>query len=111
MTISNLSSKSKRPFTMYDPELELLGDVTISDGTPEASYNGHTFRSAPIFTGDAFEMGGGDIMPQRAVYGSVISQHATGFPRKVNSPKLFINTNAPFSALVCGVQVRLRVPV
>jgi hypothetical protein len=66
----------------------------------------HSVRTAPIFTRDALDVVGEIGLPQRAVYGSVISQHAPGFPTRLSDPKVYINTNAPFSALICGVQVR-----
>ena len=88
----------------YDPELDLLGDDTLED---ESTGSLHAFRTAPIFTGDAFAALGSSILPQRALYGRVIAQKATNFPVRITIPKLYINTNAPFSALVCGVQVRV----
>ena len=88
--------------TFYDPELDLLGDEPLED---ESAGSMHAFRTAPIFTGDAFAVLGSSILPQRALYGRVIAQRAPSFPVKLTTPKLYINTNAPFSALVCGVQV------
>ena len=86
----------------YDPELELLDDDSPED---ESTGSAHAFRTAPIFTGDALAALGSGILPQRALYGRVISQKALHFPTHPAVPKLYINTNAPFSALVCGVQV------
>ncbi|GJE88159.1 hypothetical protein PsYK624_042420 [Phanerochaete sordida] len=85
----------------YDPELDLLGD----DAQPDASSGpAHAFKTAPIFTGDAFGLLGPSVLPQRALYGRILGQHAPNFPEAPVSPKLYINTNAPFSAVVCGVQ-------
>ncbi|THG98001.1 hypothetical protein EW026_g4117 [Hermanssonia centrifuga] len=84
-----------------DPELDLLGNDFEGD---DEGGTQHALRTAPVFTGDAFDLLGPGIMPQRALYGRVISQHAPHFPTKPLSPKIYINTNAPFSALVCGVQ-------
>ncbi len=88
-----------------DPELDLLGNDFEGD---DEGGTQHALRTAPVFTGDAFDLLGPGIMPQRALYGRVISQHAPHFPTKPLSPKIYINTNAPFSALVCGVQVSVR---
>jgi hypothetical protein len=66
----------------------------------------HSVRTAPVFTRDALSIVGEIGLPQRAMYGRVISQHAPGFPTELSDPKVYINTNAPFSALICGVQVR-----
>lgn len=90
----------------YDPELDLLSDEP-GPGEGTASASDHALRTAPIFTGDAFEELTHHVFPQRALYGKVVSQHTTSSsqPDEQFSPKLYINTNSPFSALVCGVQV------
>ncbi|EKM56169.1 uncharacterized protein PHACADRAFT_209653 [Phanerochaete carnosa HHB-10118-sp] len=85
--------------TYYDPELDLLGDDTPED---ESTGSMHAFRTAPVFTGDAFASLGSSILPQRALYGRVIAQRATNFPLRLTTPKLYMNTNAPFSALGSG---------
>lgn len=87
---------------VYDPELDLLGDDAQQN---ESAGSAHAFRTAPVFTGDAFGLVGSQVLPQRALYGRVLAQRAPGFSAPPVSPKLYINTNAPFSALVCGVQV------
>ncbi|KIP04589.1 hypothetical protein PHLGIDRAFT_189641 [Phlebiopsis gigantea 11061_1 CR5-6] len=84
-----------------DLELELLGDDTSED---ESTGSAHAFRTAPIFTGDALQSLGTTVLPQRALYGRVLAQQVPNFPLRPHNRKLYINTNAPFSALVCGVQ-------
>ncbi|KAF8586234.1 hypothetical protein K439DRAFT_1387349 [Ramaria rubella] len=87
-----------------DLELHLLGDpVTTSSGSSIFDINKArpSLETAPMLTGDAFEVTGSTIFPQRAVYGRILETN-TGAP--VVSPKLFINTNSPFSGIVCGVQ-------
>lgn len=61
-------------------------------------------RTVPLLTGDALDTLGPERFPQRALYGQVSSQHATVFPERPSNPVLYINTNVPFSALICGVQ-------
>ena len=85
------------------PELELLAEDDLTSDDAEV----HALRTAPIITGDALSLIGSDNLPQRAVYGQLLEQRAVGFPLHPEVPQLYINTNAPFSALVCGVQVRL----
>jgi hypothetical protein len=85
-------------------ELSLLGDDPASG--LDLSDTDHSLRTAPILTGDALRAVGCGVFPQRASYGRIISQHVEGFASATQSPSLYINTNAPFSALVCGVQVR-----
>ena len=97
-------SQAEFPSEVANPEHELLG--ADSSDELDLSDTGHSLKTAPIFTGDVFHATGAHIFPQRASYGRVLAQAADGFPNQTASPELYINTNAPFSALVCGVQVR-----
>ncbi|KAH9911387.1 uncharacterized protein B0H18DRAFT_1169579, partial [Fomitopsis serialis] len=57
----------------------------------------HEIQTAPIFTREAYAQGGGpDCFPQRGLLGSVKDI--------ADDKRIYLNTNAPFSALVCGVQ-------
>ena len=91
----------------FDPELDLLSEEP-APGEHTASASSHALRTAPIFTGDVLDELSHRIFPQRALYGRVIAQHTSSSSQsdEIVSPKLYINTNTPFSALVCGVQVR-----
>ncbi len=89
---------------IFDPEQELLGADGSLENDSDSAAN-HSLRTAPVFTGDAFNVLGPNILPQRALYGHLISQHVPNFPGQGKSRKVYINTNSPFSALVCGVQV------
>lgn len=87
-----------------DPEMSLLqADGSLS---PDQNATDHSFRTAPILSGDAAEILGPDVVPQRAVYGRILSQLIDGEEQLAIVPKLYINSNAPFSAVVCGLQVR-----
>lgn len=85
-----------------DPEQRLLDDDQLEGEDWDA------FETSPMFTGDAFDVLGSEVMPQKALYGRVITQHVPQFPSRTMSRKLYINTNTPFSAVVCGVQVSCR---
>ena len=84
-----------------DPQVTFLNIGTpvgnqITDGP---------MMTAPIITGDVYDALDAETVPQVAVLGRVISQHSAGFPRKTQGPKLLVNTNSPFSAVICGLQV------
>lgn len=97
------STVAVSPGDLYDdPEFQLLGQDPLEIQSTDTT---HAFRTAPIVTGDAFRALGASVFPQRAVYGRVVSQQAPGFAVCPDLPITYINTNAPFSALVCGVQV------
>lgn len=88
---------------MLDPEYSLLQNFPSAPFAEEAGAD-HSLRTAPILTGDAFAVAGERVFPQRALLGRIIAQEVEGLPKAVVSPKLYINSNAPFSAVVCGVQ-------
>jgi hypothetical protein len=90
--------------TRLNPEHSLLGDGSPGDGFP-GDVGHHALKTAPIFTEDVLHAVGPAVFPQRAFYGRVVSQHVDGLPGKTGLPGVYVNTNAPFSALVCGVQV------
>jgi hypothetical protein len=66
-------------------------------------------RTAPVFTRDAFEVVGDSVLPQKALYGSIVEQHCPGFPVSIPSEqaRVYVNMNSPFSTVVCGSQVRM----
>lgn len=92
----------------YDPEAELLlrgqGPIRSDLAT------NHSTRTTPVFTSGALDVLGPNVIPQRAVYGSVLSTHhqtraVADSDKSARPTKLYVNTNAPFSAVVCGLQV------
>jgi hypothetical protein len=87
-------------------EADLLGpEASPDDASSQTNTHDHAVVTAPILTGDALDLLSTATFPQRALYGRVVSQHGNGVPARPENSRLFINTNAPFSALVCGVQV------
>ncbi|KAH9951838.1 hypothetical protein B0H21DRAFT_194021 [Amylocystis lapponica] len=84
-------------------EYELLGHLSLNDRDPKD----HELRTAPIITRAAYVAAGGHAnFPQRGVLGSVISVYdqSGGIADVSDNSRLYVNTNAPFSAIVCGVQ-------
>ncbi|MBW0526223.1 hypothetical protein O181_065938 [Austropuccinia psidii MF-1] len=95
-----------------DPEMILLHPLNYHKNSnldsekflPSFSdFNEDEFKNVPIITGDAATLSNHQF-PQRTILGTVISQHARDFPKNLQIPKLYINTNTPFSAIICGVQ-------
>ncbi|OBZ76112.1 hypothetical protein A0H81_03802 [Grifola frondosa] len=89
---------------LFSQELELLGHLSLDarDSTD------HELRTAPILTRDAYLAAGGHrSFPQRGVLGSILAVYDKSGSNTGNVPdgsRIYVNTNAPFSALVCGVQ-------
>jgi hypothetical protein len=87
-------------------ETDLLGpEASPDDASSQTNTHDHAVVTAPVLTGDALDILGMAMFPQRALYGRVISQHGSLVPVRAENSRVFINTNSPFSALVCGVQV------
>ncbi|KAH9469508.1 hypothetical protein Pst134EA_006800 [Puccinia striiformis f. sp. tritici] len=63
----------------------------------------HSSRNVVLITGKAEKALAGQF-PQRAVIGSIFGQHAPGFSKTTLDPRLYLNVNTPFSALICGIQ-------
>jgi hypothetical protein len=91
-----------------NPERQLLGPPPSASRAEGGGGADHAVRTAAVFTKDALDALGHTAFPQRAVYGRILSQHVPDFVEDVPEDKapIYINTNAPFSAVVCGVQVR-----
>jgi hypothetical protein len=85
-------------------DAELLGAEPLhafqsNQGTVEKDFG----TTVPVLTGDVLQAFPDDFL-QTALYGRVLSQHGSRLPLCSQNGRIFINTNAPFSALVCGVQ-------
>ncbi|KAE9410324.1 hypothetical protein BT96DRAFT_871161 [Gymnopus androsaceus JB14] len=63
----------------------------------------HELKDAPIMTREAF-LRCGSAAAQYGVLGRAVSCHFKKDVQTFEDPRLYLNTNAPFSALVCGVQ-------
>ncbi|KIJ59412.1 hypothetical protein HYDPIDRAFT_177831 [Hydnomerulius pinastri MD-312] len=62
-------------------------------------------RTAPLITREAYIAGGFQKRStQYGVIGETLSIHSKSSVHVPVDPRLYINTNAPFSAVVCGVQ-------
>ncbi|KAG9038322.1 hypothetical protein FRB95_001734 [Tulasnella sp. JGI-2019a] len=83
----------------YDHELALLD----GDAPDELA---HEVVTAPLVTRDAYLFGGGlrSSIPQYGILGSIVSIHSQNAIDGHVDPRIYLNTNAPFSAVVCGVQ-------
>ncbi|KAG9033500.1 hypothetical protein FS837_002445 [Tulasnella sp. UAMH 9824] len=104
----------------FEDEFDLLGGDDIEEGPT------HEIITAPLITRDAFVFGEGLLkaVPQYGVLGSILSVNAQGRKEEFTDKRMYLNTvrplltalskhhsnsiafirNAPFSAVVCGVQ-------
>ncbi|KAI6110773.1 hypothetical protein EDD16DRAFT_1609606 [Pisolithus croceorrhizus] len=80
-------------------ELQHLKKGSSSESTE------HEIRTAPLITREAFVAAGfKDRAVQYGVLGETLSIHSKSGVHVPIDPRLYINTNAPLSAIVCGVQ-------
>lgn len=82
-------------------ELQLLDDA--EPGTTESC--DHELKTAPLFTRDARLPAG--FRPHKSQYGLLGSLMGIRDKSRTEvqvDPRVYVNTNAPFSAIVCGVQ-------
>ncbi|KAG8947173.1 hypothetical protein FRC03_001150, partial [Tulasnella sp. 419] len=81
-----------------DHELDLLWQLPTSDRVI------HQDKTAPLITREARQAGHRTDVPQYGVLGSILSTHSGAKVEDPLNTRLYVNTNAPFSAVVCGVQ-------
>ncbi|KAH8106066.1 hypothetical protein BXZ70DRAFT_918051 [Cristinia sonorae] len=82
-------------------ELQLLNHTALE--TRDRS--DHELRTAPLLTRSAYLAAGfHGINSQYGVLGSALAVYDQAERDVPEDPRLYVNTNAPFSALVCGVQ-------
>ncbi|KAG8902261.1 hypothetical protein FRC00_014086 [Tulasnella sp. 408] len=98
---SSITAASTRPQGSKKPSEHDLLDGKVKEPTIS-----HQLVTAPLITRDAFTFGDGlaESVPQYGVLGSIVSVHAQGMVEVYNDNRIYLNTNAPFSAVVCGVQ-------
>lgn len=69
-----------------------------------AGHNNLNQIIAPIITGDALIAAESRPSPQWAYCAQVLEQSAHALPQKPKAAELYVNMDAPFSAIVCGEQ-------
>ncbi|OCH86212.1 hypothetical protein OBBRIDRAFT_738413 [Obba rivulosa] len=87
----------------FQEEYELLEHLALD----ERDAKDHELRTAPVLTRDAYDLAGAQSsFPQRGVLGSVLKIYDKSHESadQPEDSRLYVNTNAPFSAIVCGVQ-------
>ncbi|KAA1466264.1 hypothetical protein DENSPDRAFT_790755 [Dentipellis sp. KUC8613] len=83
-------------------ELQLLGHSSPDDLT----HGAHETKTAPVLTRDAYAMSRlHEDIPQYGVLGEILEvQNYKNSEASLDDRRLYLNTNAPLSAIVCGVQ-------
>lgn len=80
-----------------------LGLLHLHDNTEHLSGEAAAddIKNAVLFSAHLLEHTGKGVLPQ---YGLLGSHDMKEVPKGVADPRIFVNTNIPFSAFICGVQ-------
>ncbi|KAH7930072.1 hypothetical protein BV22DRAFT_1079734 [Leucogyrophana mollusca] len=101
VTTNGAASSTKDATSAYE-ELQLLRDDNLD---ARGRSRDHELRTAPLLTRDAYVAAGyRDHTTQYGVMGRALAIYNKSVGYTPVDPRLYINTNAPFSAIVCGVQ-------
>jgi hypothetical protein len=88
-----------------DPELQLLRRARLGiESLPGGGRLQHELQNAPLFTRSVLTQAP-QVFQQRGLLGTVL-QHQGQEPANIlPDERIYVNTSAPCSAIVCGVQV------
>ncbi|OBZ76986.1 hypothetical protein A0H81_03799 [Grifola frondosa] len=102
-TIPSPVSRSTSPANV---SLHAVEELCLLSDTNVGSIDGeHDLITAPVMTRHAYVMAGlEEERSQYGVLGSVLAIQENADRMVPEDPRLYVNTNAPFSAVVCGVQ-------
>lgn len=102
--VKNTGQENSSPTERTAPDFQLLGqllarrrkstDVPASNGRFE-----RTISQAPLLSGSALAQHSRGLIPQYGLLGGLADEDDAS-----SSSQLFLNTNVPFSAFICGVQ-------
>ncbi len=85
-------------------QLRLMGDLYDNTETPYTrGFAKSDVRDAVLFSTEVLRQYGSVILPQYGLLGSVC-QDKEALQTANLDPRLFLNTNIPFSAFICGLQ-------
>ncbi|KAF4619953.1 hypothetical protein D9613_005364 [Agrocybe pediades] len=85
--------------------LEDSGDSEVEPIDQDVAISRHDLATAPLITREAYaETARSGRASQYGVLGKVLSIQSKDRSEKIDDQRLYLNTNAPFSAIVCGVQ-------
>ncbi|KIK08362.1 hypothetical protein K443DRAFT_672389 [Laccaria amethystina LaAM-08-1] len=86
-----------------DEEWQLLYESDSEDSYTR-SIQEHDLITAPLMTREALIRSNQSMRTQYGLLGKVLAIHSKGHTEVPKDQRLYLSSNAPFSALVCGVQ-------
>ncbi|KAG8687703.1 hypothetical protein FRC08_011845 [Ceratobasidium sp. 394] len=100
-SMSSFVSASKSVIDNFEAEFSLL-DIG-GPGQPSGS-DDHELKTAPLVTREALDAGVNEHVKQYGLLGQVAAVYSKSRVEKFRDPRIYVNTNAPMSTVVCGVQ-------
>ncbi|CAE6448324.1 unnamed protein product [Rhizoctonia solani] len=85
----------------FEAEFSLL-DIGMAN-QPSGS-DDHELKTAPLVTREALDMGVSEHIKQYGLLGQVAAVYSKSKSERFRDPRIYLNTNAPMSTVVCGVQ-------
>ncbi|CAE7198101.1 unnamed protein product [Rhizoctonia solani] len=85
----------------FEAEFSLL-DIGMSN-QPSGS-DDHELKTAPLVTREALDLGVSEHIKQYGLLGQVAAVYSKSKSERFRDPRIYLNTNAPMSTVVCGVQ-------
>ncbi|KAF8742100.1 putative DNA-binding domain, partial [Rhizoctonia solani] len=85
----------------FEAEFSLL-DIGMAN-QPSGS-DDHELKTAPLVTREALDLGVGEHIKQYGLLGQVAVVYSKSKSERFRDPRIYVNTNAPMSTVVCGVQ-------
>ncbi|KAF9263534.1 hypothetical protein L218DRAFT_927205 [Marasmius fiardii PR-910] len=103
-SMSNVSDETDIEVITEDDEWDLLKDSVDSNASASQLGEAHDYRDAPLLTQEAHSRLPKNYATQYGVLGKILACRLREDRFAFNDPRLYMNANAPFSAVVCGVQ-------
>jgi hypothetical protein len=88
---------------VLDNQLQLLGLQDRSENSHMRNVATGDVRDAVLFSTEVLKQHGSSLLPQYALLGAVCHGNEM-YTTEPSDPRLFLNTNVPFSAFICGLQ-------
>ncbi|KAG8743267.1 hypothetical protein FRC12_015090 [Ceratobasidium sp. 428] len=85
----------------FEAEFSLLD---IGGANQPSGSDDHELKTAPLVTREALDMGVNEHVKQYGLLGQVAAVYSKSRSERFRDPRIYVNTNAPMSAVVCGVQ-------
>ncbi|QRV91360.1 AAA-like domain protein [Ceratobasidium sp. AG-Ba] len=100
-SLTSFTTAAKNPTDNFEAEFSLLD---IAGPSQPSGSDDHELKTAPLVTREALDMGVNEHIKQYGLLGQVAAVYSKSRAERFRDPRIYVNTNAPMSTVVCGVQ-------